>query len=58
MDVVEGVKDCVVFRDGDGGNASLGPEKRQVPEEVQKGCRVVDKSRKSPVGEQAKCVPE
>ena len=31
VDVVEGVKDCVVFRDGDGGtwrNASMGPEKR------------------------------
>ena len=36
MDVVEGVKDCVVFRDGDGGtwrSAPMEPEERQVMEE-------------------------
>ena len=58
VDVVEGVRDCVVFRDGGGETASLGPEKRQVTEEVQRGCRVVDKGRVSPVGELVWCVPE
>ena len=31
VDAVEGVKDCVVFRDGDGGtwkNVPMGPERR------------------------------
>ena len=58
VDVVEGVRDCVVVRDGGGGDASLGPEKRHVTEEVQRSGRVVDKDRKSPVDEQAQCVPE
>ena len=57
VDVVEGVRDCVVVRDGGGGDASLGPEKRHVTEEVQRSGRVVDKDRKSPVDEQAQCVP-
>ena len=58
VDVVEGVRDCVVFRDDGGETASLGPEKRQVPEEVRRGCRVVDKDRMSPVGELVWCMPE
>ena len=58
---MEVVKDYVVVRDGDDGtwrSAPMEPEGRQVMEEVQRGRRVVDKDRKSPVGEQAWCVPE
>ena len=61
VDVVEGVKDCVVFRDGDGGtwrSAPMEPEERQVMEGVQRCRHVVDKDWKSPVGEQALGMPE